>query len=138
MRSPRSVRQLTLIVALAVTATPVAAQQLIAGPRASEVWAPSGAPSARLASAAAIPDTIRSRPTHWREGALVGGITGALVGAWFVGSLCANSDVAQDCTGATLGGAVVLGAAAGTLGALIGGLFPKPGESATPPSETAT
>lgn len=123
----RSIRLLILVVGLGCIAPPLAAQHRVAGPRASDVRAPADHPPARLAPAANIPDAVRSGSTHWREGALVGGIAGAVGGGLLASHLCAlTSEGAGSCGGAALGGAVVFGTAAGALGALIGTLFPKP------------
>jgi hypothetical protein len=134
-----SVWLLTLIGGFGCLATPLAAQHRIAGPRASDVWALSADPVARVASSATIPDTVQSRSTHWREGALVGGIAGAVAGGWLASHLCAlSSEGHGSCGGAALGGAVVFGTAAGALGALVGALFPKRPEPLPTGSGTAT
>ena len=61
--------------------------------------------------------------THWRKGAVIGGLTGGLGLALFTGALCAQANV--NCFGPItlvfLGGGTV----GGILGALIGGQFPK-------------
>ena len=72
-----------------------------------------------------IPDsTRRYPPTHWKTGLLIGGIIGGAFGAALGGGLCRYSDTSGNCTGAALGGALMLGSSAGAVGALLGGLFP--------------
>ena len=70
------------------------------------------------------------RPTHWKEGALVGALLGAVGGALLGVAFCGMSDdIGKDCTGTTIlagvGGAVLLAIP----GALIGGQFPKGGST---------
>ena len=94
----------------------------IAGPRPSEVF---GAASRGPLRQSFAPDSVRReiRPTHWKRGALIGGVvTGLGLAVWFNG-LCRDSE--QDCRGVVpamlLGGGLV----GGLVGALIGGQFPK-------------
>ena len=72
-------------------------------------------------------DTIprRIRPTYWKEGAIAGGVALGLLGAVFGAGICAYSETERNCTGATLVGLFGGGLIGGTLGALIGGQFPK-------------
>jgi hypothetical protein len=72
-------------------------------------------------------DSVRRtiRPTHWKEGALIGGVvTGASL-AFLVHGLCRSSDTSGDCGGALTGGFLVGGVIGGLAGALVGGQFPK-------------
>jgi hypothetical protein len=77
--------------------------------------------------AAETPDTIRRqiKPTHWKEGGLVGALAVGAFGAWFGNEICRNSDTGGGCTGLTLGGALGGGVVGFLIGALIGGQFPK-------------
>jgi hypothetical protein len=79
------------------------------------------------------PDTVvrQIKPTHWKEGGLVGALVVGVLGAWFGSEIC---KVAEDgdsgCAGLIVGGALG-GAGTGFLiGALIGGQFPKHPEKA--------
>jgi hypothetical protein len=72
------------------------------------------------------PDTVRHiQPTHWKKGLVIGAAIGVLVGGVFGNTMCHVSDVIESCTPLTVGGALVTGALTGTIGALIGGAFPK-------------
>jgi hypothetical protein len=65
------------------------------------------------------------RPTHWKEGGLVGALAVGAFGAWFGNEICRNSDTGGGCTGLMLGGALGGGVLGFLIGALIGGQFPK-------------
>jgi hypothetical protein len=69
-----------------------------------------------------IPREIR--PTHWKEGALIGGLSLGLGLAFLADGLCRSSD-SGGCGGATTGGFVLGGVIGGLIGALVGGQFPK-------------
>lgn len=71
-------------------------------------------------------DTVerKIRRTHWKEGALVGGVVTGLGLALLIDGLC-NSDSGDNCTNAGVLGLVGGGAVGGIVGALIGGQFPK-------------
>ena len=80
-------------------------------------------------------DTLDLKPSYWKEGGLIGagvlGLSGLIVAAEF----CGYSDTGDDdCTLGTIGGAVVGSALGFGVGALIGGMFPKP----VPDSVTVT
>lgn len=64
------------------------------------------------------------RPTHWKEGALIGGLSLGLGFAFLADGLCRSSDSGR-CGGATTGGFVLGGVIGGVIGALVGGQFPK-------------
>jgi hypothetical protein len=71
------------------------------------------------------------QPTRWLTGGAIGGtVLGVLTGV-LVAGLCEQSDIEQDCVFPTIGGALVGGALGFTVGALIGGQFPK-----APPAPT--
>lgn len=65
--------------------------------------------------------------THWKEGALIGGIPFGIFGFLLLHGLCQSNDSAgeKNCTGAGLGGAA-FGFLIGAIpGALIGGQIPE-------------
>ena len=77
----------------------------------------------------AVADTepMRIKPTHWVTGAAIGGTAlGLLTGLTAVG-LCAMDDSGTDpsAVGCFAGGLLLGGLLGGTIGALIGGQFPK-------------
>jgi hypothetical protein len=80
-------------------------------------------------------DTVirQIRPTHWKEGGMVGALVLGAFGAWFGNEICRNDEVSDSCTGLILGGVVGGGGVGFLIGALIGGQFPKhPVEQASP------
>ena len=95
-------------------------------------WRPQYLPSALLPPASSQPQALHQlaagsspKPTHWREGGIVGAVVFGLALASLGGGLCADSETDHDCTGATILGAVAGGGMGFVIGALIGGLFPK-------------
>ena len=129
-----------LLLALLGTPTLAPAQGAatpLRGPAASAVFAPRV--SGPLHNRSLIsPDTARTGigPTHWMEGALVGGLAGAVGGGLLGAAVCGQSDeVGKSCTGTTLLGALIGAGLVAIPGALIGGQFPKgprtAGEDAT-------
>ena len=97
------------------------------GPLLAEPWAQSWqSPAPARQPLIARPDTLRHiQPTHWKKGLAIGATIGVLVGGVLVNAVCQTSDVIDSCTGPTVGGALLMGAVTGTIGALIGGAFPK-------------
>lgn len=65
------------------------------------------------------------QPTHWKEGALIGGVSVGLGMAILASGFCRNSDTAGDCGGTFTLGFLAGGVLGGLVGALIGGQFPK-------------
>ena len=66
------------------------------------------------------------QPTHWKEGALVGGLIGVVGGALLGAAICRNSEQSdKNCTGSTVGGGLIVGLVLAIPGALIGGQIPK-------------
>ncbi len=95
---------------------------------------PGPVPSQVLGAAAPGPlrqslvfDSVRReiRPTHWKEGALIGGVTVGLGLGLLVDALCRNSDTAGEWEAHSPAGFYLGGLAGGVVGALIGSLFPK-------------
>jgi hypothetical protein len=73
-------------------------------------------------------DTLRPKPigTYAKEGAIAGGLLGAVGGGLFAELACGLSeDTTKNCTGSFLIGGVLGGAMGALPGALFGGLFPK-------------
>jgi len=119
----------TLLLVLAVTSTSGAqdAPARIPGPRPSQIR---GATVLGPPRHAISVDSVRRhiRPTHWKEGALVGGIVTGLGVALLINGLC-SSDSGGNCGNAVVVGLMGGGAVGGIVGALIGGQFPKAEES---------
>ena len=83
-------------------------------------------------------DTVprQIRPTHWKEGGLVGALMLGAFGIWFGNEICQETEAGNNsgCTArAVVGGAVGGGALGFLIGALVGGQFPK--HSPTEPAE---
>ena len=96
----------------------------IAGPR----------PSGLLGVAARGPlrqsltfDSVRRDipPTHWKAGALIGGMSAGVGLALLASGFCRSSDNGGDCGGAFTAGFLTGGVVGGLVGALIGGQVPK-------------
>jgi hypothetical protein len=88
--------------------------------------------------AAETSDTVarQIRPTHWKEGGVVGAVLLGAFGIWFGNELCQKTEAGQDngCTAKAVAGGLIGGGGLGFLiGALIGGQFPKhpPGQAET-------
>jgi hypothetical protein len=82
-------------------------------------------PAARVGASL---DSVRRqiRPTYWKEGALIGGGIGVLLGAWLGHGLCGLSDeFGKNCTGSLVVGGMVGAVLLAIPGALVGGQFPK-------------
>lgn len=120
-------RSLLLIASLVLWPTPGAAQTLPLSAASSPLFASIQAPRWR-AALEAQPDTVERQiqPTHWKEGALVGGVLGGLGGALLGHAICTQSEQPdKNCTGTTVIAAVLSAAVLAIPGALIGGQFPK-------------
>ena len=93
-------------------------------PRPSPVWAAAHrSPLADLATWDSTHGDIA--PTHWKHGALIGGLAVGTGLAILASELCRGSEGGGDC-GSTFAGGFILGAVlGGTIGALIGGQIPK-------------
>jgi hypothetical protein len=113
-----------LLVSLNTAAGAQHAPRGIAGPK----------PSALLGVVARGPlrqslalDSVRRdiQPTHWKEGALIGGVSLGLGMAVLASGVCRNWDGGGDCGGTFTLGLLAGGVLGGLVGALIGGQFPK-------------
>jgi hypothetical protein len=123
---------LLLLISLIAWASPAAGQAVSWGPRTSVLLINVARGPLSVDWSAESQDTVTRdiRPTHWKEGALVGALVGAaggaLVGVWACGM---SDEIGKDCTGTTIlagvGGAVLMAIP----GALVGGQFPKGGRT---------
>jgi hypothetical protein len=108
------------------------AQTSLSGPAASVLF--NGLPRSPIGSMPweARQDTVQAqiRPTYWKEGALVGGVIGALGGALMGHGLCEMSEeLEKNCTGSLFLEGVLGAALLAIPGVLIGGQFPKNDEA---------
>lgn len=79
-----------------------------------------------LASTASDTTVRQIKPTHWKEGGLVGALVLGGLGVWLGNEICQNSDdTTASCTGAVIGGGLGGGILGFLIGALIGGQIPK-------------
>jgi len=73
-------------------------------------------------------DTVQAQiqPTYWKEGALIGGVLGAVGGAFLGHGLCEDSEeLGKNCTGSLFLGGVLGAVLLAIPGALVGGQFSK-------------
>jgi hypothetical protein len=86
--------------------------------------------AARLGHSLDVSDSTKHPRTYWLEGALIGGIPLALLGAALGGGLCSDPDNAgggtEPCWDDALLGLMIGFGVGGSLGGLIGGLIKKP------------
>jgi hypothetical protein len=113
-----------LLVALSPAAGAQDSPRVLAGPRPSPVLGlvargPLQQPFAFDSARREI------RPTHWKEGAFIGGLATGLGFAYLADGFCRSSDAIDDCGGALPAGFLLGGVLGGFVGALIGGQFPK-------------
>ena len=106
-------KQSLIVVAalVALAAAPLAAQ----GPQLTR-FAPVDAGTLR---------SYRVPETHWKEGAAVGGMVGAVLVGMYANGMCQYSDVSDGCGGALITGVVIGGLLGFGVGGLVGGMFPK-------------
>jgi hypothetical protein len=82
------------------------------------------------------PDTVprQIKPTHWREGGMVGSLLLGAFGVWFGNEICRYvEDGGNGCAGFMIRGALGGGITGFLIGALIGGQFPKHPSAPTEP-----
>jgi hypothetical protein len=109
-------------------------------PAIAEAQAVEASPAARLFMEAASRDPLQSfvaadttdsiprriRPTHWKKGALIGGLAGGAAIALLFAVVCsAGAEAETDCSGMPIAGFLTGGVLGGIAGALVGGQFPK-------------
>jgi hypothetical protein len=112
-----------LLMALTTGAGAQHAPTRIAGPQPSEVLGEASRGPLRQSSA---PDSVRRevRATHWKTGALIGGVVTGLGFALLIDGFCRSSDTG--CGGGAAPQALLVGGVLGGLvGALVGGQMPK-------------
>jgi hypothetical protein len=126
------VSRLALIVIVLLFARPIAgrAQELAVTalrPIPSPVFSARPAGPLGRPTPADSADTLRKRipSTKWKQGALIGGVTGGLCLGLLARGLCRGSDAIQSCLLPTLGVAALGVVMGGTVGALVGGQFPE-------------
>jgi hypothetical protein len=113
-----------LLVCVTQTVLAQRAQSLIEPPRPSPVRAAfTHSPLAGGIARDSAQDDIP--PTHWKEGALIGGLTAGGGLATLFGALCRDSEGTKDCSGTFAAGFVLGAVLGGTIGALIGGQIPR-------------
>lgn len=122
-----------MLLTLLVLTTPIPSEaqhaaSTIVGPIPSPILGagregPLGAPA--LGDSA---DTLRRRipPTHWKTGAVIGGLAAGLGLAVLAAGFCRYSEgPSQQCVGPVVGSLLIGAMMGGTVGALIGGQAPK-------------
>jgi len=107
-----------LLVMFLISPNAAAAQARITGPGPSILSVTPTWPSqlAQLAESDSV-----SEPTHWKEGALIGALAGAVGGGVLSQAICDQSETSCSAVPGILLGAALLAIP----GALIGGQFPK-------------
>ena len=121
---------LSLFLGLIAWGSPVVAQSAVGGPVASILLSrPTSGPLRALGLVEPADRIERDiRPTHWKEGALVGGLVGLAGGAVLGSAFCRNSEeLGKSCTGSAVVGGLIVGLVLAIPGALIGGQIPKGG-----------
>jgi hypothetical protein len=113
-----------LLITLTTAAGAQDAPQMLGRAHPSPVW--SVMARGPLQQPLAIDSVQRQiRPTHWKKGALIGGLAMGLGFAYLADGFCRSSDTIDDCGGALPAGFLLGGVLGGFIGALIGGQFPK-------------
>lgn len=128
MKRQRVVRTLLVVLAaFACASTVLSGQSTIPGPTPSVLTSTDIRPVQAVLLEERADSVERDiRPTHWKEGALVGGLIGLVGGALLGAALCENSEEAnKNCSGSTVGGGLIFGLVLAIPGALIGGQIPK-------------
>ena len=120
---------LLLLLGLATSSSALAGQSALRGPTASVLTSTTPGPLRAVVFGEPGDSVDRDiRPTHWKEGALVGGLIGATGGALLGAAICRNSEVAdKSCGGTPVVSGLIVGLVLAIPGALIGGQIPKGG-----------
>lgn len=126
--------RITLLLPLSALfwAVPGSAQTPLSGPAASVLFTAAQRGPLGSTGIEEPRDTVRPRirPTYWKDGAVIGGVLGALGGALLGHGLCETLDEAEkNCTGSLFLGGILGAAILAIPGALIGGQFPKQEEA---------
>ena len=128
VRAPQIVRRsVFLVIGLAMSSSVLFGQSAIPGPTASVLTSPASRPL-RAAPVQVPGDSLERdiRPTHWKEGALVGGLIGAAGGAVLGLAICRNSEeLGRNCAGSAVVGGLISAVVLAIPGALIGGQIHK-------------
>ena len=116
---------LMLFLALPASAKAQDGPAPIPGPRSTQLFA-AGArgPLAQPLARDKVDPAIREiQATHWKKGAIIGGLGAGLLLGVFTEGLCRMES--RDCGWSFMAGFAVGGISGGILGALVGGQFPK-------------
>ena len=120
---------LVLVSAFLAWSSPAAAQAPISGPLPSVLL--NNSHRSPLQTELTQPtDSLEgpAPPTHWKEGALVGGLIGAVGGTVLGLAICRNSEeLGKNCAGSAVAGGLISALVLAIPGALIGGQMPKGG-----------
>jgi hypothetical protein len=128
MRVPRAVpTSFLFLLGLATSSSVLAGQSALRGPTASVLTSTTSGPLRSAVSEERGDSVDRDiRPTHWQEGALVGGLIGAVGGTVLGLAICRNSEeLGKNCAGSAVAGGLISAVVLAIPGALIGGLMPK-------------
>jgi hypothetical protein len=129
-------RGVVAVLTLLILPVPGAAQLPVHGPSPSVLFRYGQVGAGRSEVISAPGDTLlrEIRPTYWKEGALIGGLVGAVGGALIGNGLCdLSEDSSRHCTGSLVVGGVLGAALLAIPGALIGGQFRKDTEEPATP-----
>lgn len=117
-----------MLFSLLTLSVPATAQLQVPGPALSVLFSHRQGGPLQPTVAVEPRDSLlhQSRPTYWKEGALIGGALGAVGGAVLAHRLCGLAEEStKHCTGSSVLGGVIGAALLAIPGALIGGQFSK-------------
>jgi hypothetical protein len=110
-----------------IPVSPAAAQAPISGPLPSVLLSSSHRSPLKIELTQPT-DSLQgpAPPTHWKEGALVGGLLGAVGGTVLGLAICRNSEeLGKNCAGRAVAGGLISALVLAIPGALIGGQISK-------------